>query len=119
MCTNLFLWSICLFFIIFLYYCPGHTIGHNSHRLEPNGGGESGRGFGSGGPTDDLHGLDDSSFIASEEKCPCISRDQCPRIYGETATDVKELGFLRPCKEFGTVRCCGVTVSVSFTFTPA
>ena len=47
--------------------------------------------------------------------CPCVPRDSCPRIYGQSATDVRELGFLEPCMEYGTVRCCGVTVKIKFS----
>jgi hypothetical protein len=46
----------------------------------------------------------------SDDICPCLPVDKCPRIYGQSAVDVRELGFLEPCRQFGTVRCCGVTV---------
>ena len=46
-----------------------------------------------------------------DDVCPCMHMDKCPRIYGQSAVDVRELGFLEPCRQFGTVRCCGVTVS--------
>lgn len=51
------------------------------------------------------------SADTSNEMCPCLPMDKCPRIYGQSAMDIRELGFLEPCHRFGTVRCCGVTVS--------
>lgn len=109
MCSNILKWSLCLFFLL-LYFCPyihaqihGYHHSHGIDQASPSTG------------TATTLDINNNNNNDSGEKCPCIPRDQCPRVYGEAATDVKELGFLRPCRQFGTVRCCGVTVSVSTT----
>jgi len=50
--------------------------------------------------------------LTKAEICPCVEIDICPWIYGQSALYITLIGFVLPCTEKGTVRCCGVTVSV-------
>lgn len=59
-------------------------------------------------------GQSDPAGSAQHHKCPCILREQCPRVYGISDLDFKELGNLEPCDEDDMVRCCGVTVCNPF-----
>ncbi|CAG7722296.1 unnamed protein product [Allacma fusca] len=52
------------------------------------------------------------SITELAQNCPCTPRDQCPRIYGQSASDIRELGFLEPCEDYGTVRCCGISIRI-------
>jgi hypothetical protein len=52
-----------------------------------------------------------ANFEDSDTKCPCILKEECPRVYGASEMDVQALGRIEPCTDPGMVRCCGVTVS--------
>lgn len=54
----------------------------------------------------------ESSQWTENQSCPCIAREHCPRIYGQSDLDVFEFGEMGPCLESNTVRCCGVSVCV-------
>lgn len=62
------------------------------------------------------HNLSEAWIDDDHEACPCVTRTDCPRVYGSDPMDFTTLGQLPPCRQSGYVRCCGVSVS-NFFFT--
>lgn len=53
-----------------------------------------------------------------ESRCPCITPELCPRIFGESELDVRHFGQIPICLDSRQVRCCGASLSVSVPGVP-
>ncbi|PNF18250.1 hypothetical protein B7P43_G16312, partial [Cryptotermes secundus] len=53
-----------------------------------------------------------------ESRCPCITPELCPRIFGESELDVRHFGQIPICLDSRQVRCCGASLSVSVPDVP-
>ena len=47
-----------------------------------------------------------------DARCPCLTPELCPRMFGDSELDVRHFGHIPICMDSREVRCCGVSFSM-------
>lgn len=53
-----------------------------------------------------------------DSRCPCLTTELCPRIFGDSELDVRHFGHIPICMDSRQVRCCGASFSMEVSGVP-
>jgi len=53
-----------------------------------------------------------------DTRCPCLTTELCPRIFGDSELDVRHFGHIPICMDSRQVRCCGASFSMKVSGVP-
>ena len=53
-----------------------------------------------------------------DSRCPCLTTELCPRVFGDSELDARHFGHIPICMDSRQVRCCGASFSTEVSGVP-